>query len=132
MLNMDFSQKVVIDSAQQNWGVSRHKGVWPSPLAREEAECGHATSLVKYDAGASFAAHDHPKGEKTGVLEGVLSDATGDYPVGSYCRNPEGFYHAPFSQQGCYPAGSWIRSPEMSRHTPYVEQETLILVKVGH
>ena len=31
-----------------------------------------------------------------------------------------------------YPAGSWIRSPDMSQHYPYVEEDILILVKVGH
>jgi hypothetical protein len=33
---------------------------------------------------------------------------------------------------GEYPALSWIRSPHMSQHFPRVEEETLILVKVGH
>lgn len=210
---MNFSQKVVIDTSKQNWLESPFQGVWRKSLAREEAECGHATSIVRYDAGASFAAHEHPKGEEIFVLEGVFSDETGDYPTGSYLRNPEGFSHAPFSKEGCvllvklhqfqdkdsqhlhidtkntpwlqgnghlqvmplhnfgtestalvfwpageqfqphvhaggeeiyvisgefidehgrYPAGSWIRSPHLSRHNPYVEQDTLILVKVGH
>jgi len=213
MLNMDFSQKVVIDTEQQAWQTSPAKGVWRKPLAREDAERGHATSIVRYEAGASFNAHDHPKGEEILVLEGGFSDETGDYGAGYYLRNPEGVRHAPFSKNGCvilvklhqfkegdtkqvqidsqntqwlqgngnlkvmplhsfatestalvhwpagerfqehvhaggeeiyvisgelidehgrYPAGSWIRSPHMSRHNPYVEQDTLILVKVGH
>ena len=101
MLNMDFSQRVVIDTAAQDWVASPMPGVWRKPLAREEAERGHATSIVRYEAGARFSVHDHPKGEEILVLEGVFSDETGDYPAGTYFRNPEGFRHAPFSEPGC-------------------------------
>jgi anti-sigma factor ChrR (cupin superfamily) len=101
MLNMDFSQRVAIDSSQQQWQPSPMAGVWRKPLAREDAERGHATSIVRYDPGARFSAHDHPQGEEILVLEGVFSDATGNYPAGTYLRNPEGFRHAPFSNEGC-------------------------------
>jgi anti-sigma factor ChrR (cupin superfamily) len=101
MLNMDFNQKVVIEFAQQDWVTSPMPGVWRKPLAREDKERGHATSIVRYEPGARFSPHDHPKGEEILVLEGVFSDETGDYPAGTYLRNPEGFRHAPFSTQGC-------------------------------
>jgi anti-sigma factor ChrR (cupin superfamily) len=101
MINMDFSQRVVIYSQQQPWVASPMPGVSRKPLAREEAERGHATSIVRYDAGARFSAHDHPLGEEILVLEGIFSDASGDFPAGTYFRNPEGYRHAPFSEQGC-------------------------------
>ncbi len=101
MLNMDFDQRVVINTHQQKWVASPSTGVHRKPLAREEAERGHATSIVRYAPGASFSAHDHPSGEEILVLEGVFSDESGDYPVGTYFRNPEGFRHAPFSKKGC-------------------------------
>ena len=101
MLNMDFDQRVVINTNQQPWQTSPKKGVWRKPLAREEAEQGHATSIVKFEAGASFSEHNHPLGEEIFVLEGVFSDHTGDYGAGSYLRNPKGFTHAPFSKEGC-------------------------------
>ena len=101
MLNLDFSQAVFINSHLQPWQESPMAGVWRKRLAREEAERGHATSIVKYEAGASFSSHPHPLGEEIFVLEGVFSDETGDYPAGSYIRNPEGFEHAPFSKEGC-------------------------------
>ena len=101
MLNMDFEKRVVINTQQSDWIASPMAGVWRKPLAREDAERGHATSIVRYEAGASFAAHDHPLGEEILVLEGTFSDETGDYPAGYYLRNPEGFRHAPFSKQGC-------------------------------
>jgi len=74
MLNMDFSQRVVINTAAQEWVPSPMAGVWRKPLAREDVESGHATSIVRYDPGSQFRAHDHPKGEEILVLEGVFSD----------------------------------------------------------
>ncbi|ASP49605.1 cupin domain-containing protein [Cognaticolwellia beringensis] len=101
MINMDFTKRVVIDTTQQSWQASPLTGVWRKPLARENRESGHATSVVKYDAGASFSSHNHPLGEEILVLSGVFSDETGDFPAGSYFRNPKGFVHAPFSDNGC-------------------------------
>lgn len=101
MINMDFNERVVIETALQEWVASPMPGVWRKPLAREEAERGHATSIVRYEPGARFSTHDHPLGEEILVLEGVFSDETGDYPAGTYFRNPEGFRHAPFSREGC-------------------------------
>ncbi len=101
MLNMDFKKKVVIQTVKQKWVASPMPGVWRKPLAREDAERGHATSIVRYEPGARFSPHNHPKGEEILVLDGVFSDETGDYPTGTYFRNPEGFRHAPFSTEGC-------------------------------
>jgi len=101
LLNMDFSNFVVMDTTRMDWIPSPKAGVWRKPLAREEAERGHATSIVKYDAGASFNSHNHPLGEEILVLEGIFSDETGDFHAGTYFRNPKGFVHAPFSTQGC-------------------------------
>jgi anti-sigma factor ChrR (cupin superfamily) len=101
MLNMDFAQRVAIDSIAMDWVASPAPGVWRKPLARKEAERGHATSIVKYDPGASFKGHNHPKGEEILVLDGTFSDETGDFKAGTYFRNPKGFIHAPFSKEGC-------------------------------
>jgi anti-sigma factor ChrR (cupin superfamily) len=101
MLNMDFSQRVVIDTACLPWVASPKAGVWRKPLAREAAERGHATSIVRYDPGASFSGHNHPLGEEILVLEGTFSDETGDFHAGTYFRNPLNFRHAPFSRPGC-------------------------------
>ena len=98
---MQFEQKVVIDTLKMEWEGSPCDGVWRKPLAREEAERGHATSVVKFDAGVSFSPHDHPLGEEILVLEGTFSDEHGDYPAGTYIRNPEGYRHKPFSKEGC-------------------------------
>lgn len=101
MLNMDFSQQLVIHTQSQNWLKSPAKGVWRKPLEREAKESGHTTSVVKYEPGSRFATHHHPLGEEIYVLEGVFSDEHGDYAAGSYIRNPPGSAHAPFSLPGC-------------------------------
>ncbi|MCG6321632.1 cupin domain-containing protein [Vibrio alginolyticus] len=101
MLNMDFSKRIVIDTAQQEWIASPSKGVWRKPLEREAKESGHTTSVVKYEPNSQFSTHSHPQGEEILVLEGVFSDEYGDYPAGTYLRNPPGSQHAPFSEEGC-------------------------------
>jgi len=101
MLNMQFDQYVVIDTNEQEWKASPMPGVWRKPLAREAAEHGHTTSIVRYDPGSSFSPHQHPLGEEILVLEGVFTDQHGSYPVGTYIRNPPGSSHAPSSEEGC-------------------------------
>jgi anti-sigma factor ChrR (cupin superfamily) len=101
MLNMDFSRPATIDTARMAWVPSPKPGVWRKPLARAEAESGHATSIVRYDPGASFNGHNHPLGEEIFVLDGTFSDETGDFKAGTYFRNPKGFVHSPFSEEGC-------------------------------
>lgn len=101
MLNMDFTKTVCINVDAEEWVNSPAPGVERKPLAREDSEQGHATSIVRYLPGAKFAEHDHPKGEEIFVLEGTFSDQTGDYSKGTYFRNPEGFRHSPSSAEGC-------------------------------
>jgi anti-sigma factor ChrR (cupin superfamily) len=40
-------------------------------------------------------------GEEIFVLEGIFSDEYGDYPAGTYIRNPPNSCHSPFSREGC-------------------------------
>jgi anti-sigma factor ChrR (cupin superfamily) len=101
MLNMQFDQRVMINTNDHPWQPSPVSGVWRKPLAREEAERGHATSIVRYDSGASFPRHGHPLGEEILVLEGIFSDEHGNFGAGTYFRNPPGSTHAPFSKYGC-------------------------------
>jgi len=98
---MDFSQTVFMQTNKIDWIASPMSGVYRKPLAREESERGHATSLVRYEAGSVFRSHPHPLGEEILVLQGVFSDEKGDYKAGSYFRNPPGSSHAPHSAEGC-------------------------------
>lgn len=84
------------------WTASPSPGVWRKRVHRVgPAESGQVTSVVRYDAGSKFPAHEHPDGEEILVLEGVFTDERGDWPAGSFMLNPEGFRHAPSSLDGC-------------------------------
>lgn len=100
-LNMDRRQRCVIASSDMSWESSPMAGVWRKKLEREAAEHGQVTSVVRYEPGMHFSPHKHPLGEEIFVLEGVFSDEHGDYPAGTYLRNPPGSRHAPFSDEGC-------------------------------
>jgi hypothetical protein len=56
---------------------------------------------VRYAPDSHFPAHGHPGGEEILVLDGVFQDESGDYPAGSYIRNPPGTAHTPGSAPGC-------------------------------
>jgi hypothetical protein len=101
MLNMDFSQRLVIETATLDWQSSPMPGVMRKRMAFEDIERGHATSIVEFAPGSHFSPHGHPRGEEILVLEGIFSDEFGDYPAGCYFRNPEGFSHTPYSDTGC-------------------------------
>jgi anti-sigma factor ChrR (cupin superfamily) len=101
-LNADFDQRVVMPApCAASWVPSPEPGVQRHRLDRVGGEVARATSLVRYDAGSRFARHVHGGGEEFLVLEGNFSDEQGDYPVGTYKRNPPGTAHTPFSRQGC-------------------------------
>lgn len=100
-LHADFSQPVVIRPGDSPWLASPMAGVERCLLDRIGDEVARATSLVRYAPGSRFSEHQHPGGEEYLVLEGVFSDARGDYPAGTYVRNPIGSSHTPFSENGC-------------------------------
>ena len=58
-------------------------------------EVARATSLVRYAPNSSFSPHEHSGGEEIFVLEGVFGDEHGNYPAGTYMRNPIGTKHQP-------------------------------------
>jgi anti-sigma factor ChrR (cupin superfamily) len=101
-LHGDLARRVVVDTAKLAWTPSPSRTVWRKRLHRVgPAESGQVTSIVRYEAGASFPAHEHPEGEEILVLDGVFSDEHGDWPAGTWLLNQEGFRHAPFSREGC-------------------------------
>src|SRR6516165_7170873 len=58
------------------------------PVHRIGDEVARATSVVRYAPKSRFSAHIHGGGEEFLVLDGVFQDEHGDFPVGSYIRNP--------------------------------------------
>jgi hypothetical protein len=100
-LNADFSQRVAVHAARLAWVPSPMTGVERRMLDRIGDEVARATSIVRYAPGSHFSAHEHGGGEEFLVLEGVFQDEHGDYPVGSYVRNPPTSSHTPGSEPGC-------------------------------
>src|SRR5512145_2718737 len=100
-LNADFSRRAAVHAARLAWAPSPIAGVERRMLDRIGDEVARATSIVRYAPGSRFSAHTHGGGEEFLVLEGVFQDEHGDFPVGSYVRNPPDSSHAPGSQPGC-------------------------------
>jgi len=100
-LNADFSKRVVVHSEEIDWLASPMPGVDRRMLDRIGDEVARATSIVRYAPGSHFSAHTHTGGEEFIVLDGVFQDEHGDYPTGTYVRNPPTTSHTPGSAPGC-------------------------------
>jgi anti-sigma factor ChrR (cupin superfamily) len=100
-INADFTRRIVLSTNEMPWIPSPQSGVERRMLDRIGGEVARATSLVRYAAASSFPAHDHLLGEEFFVLDGVFSDEHGDYPAGTYIRNPPLSHHAPRTAPGC-------------------------------
>jgi anti-sigma factor ChrR (cupin superfamily) len=100
-LNADFTQRAVVHAATLDWTPSPIAGVERRMLDRIGGEVARATSIVRYAPHSRFSRHTHEGGEEFFVLEGVFQDEHGDYPAGSYVRNPPTSAHTPGSEPGC-------------------------------
>ncbi|MEM7442132.1 MAG: cupin domain-containing protein [Pseudomonadota bacterium] len=101
LLRADFSRREVVDTNQIAWLASPKAGVDRRMLDRIGDEVARATTIVRYVPASSFPAHTHGAGEEFLVLDGVFSDEHGDYPTGTYVRNPPGSQHTPRTDGGC-------------------------------
>lgn len=100
-LNADFSRRVAVHAARLAWVPSPIAGVERRMLDRIGDEVARATSIVRYAPGSQFSRHTHGGGEELLVLNGVFQDERGEYPAGSYVRNPPTSSHTPRSASGC-------------------------------
>lgn len=99
-INADFSKPASAHGADMPWIASPMPGVERRMLDRVGDEVARATSIVRYAPGSAFSAHVHSGGEEYLVLDGVFQDEHGDFPVGTYVRNPPGSSHTPGAAQG--------------------------------
>lgn len=95
LINADFAARIVSRAEDLDWVPSPVAGIQRRMLDRIGGEVARATSLVRYAPNARFSQHVHDGGEEFLVLDGSFHDARGDYPVGTYVRNPIGSAHAP-------------------------------------
>src|SRR5262245_30756360 len=100
-INDDLTVPVIVHAAQLPWKSSPAAGVDRRMLFRIGDEVARATSIVRYAPHSAFPRHTHGGGEEILVLDGVFQDEHGDYPAGSYFRNPPGTSHVPASKDGC-------------------------------
>ncbi|MCR9136858.1 MAG: cupin domain-containing protein [Alphaproteobacteria bacterium] len=100
-LNADFDKRVVVHSDAIDWKASPMPGVDRRMLDRIGGEVARATTIVRYAPNSKFSAHTHTGGEEFIVLDGVFQDEHGDYPAGTYVRNPPTTSHTPGSDEGC-------------------------------
>ena len=100
-LNADFSVRASVHGSQLEWQASPMAGVDRRMLERMGGEVARATTIVRYAPESHFSAHVHTGGEEFLVLEGVFQDEHGDFPAGSYIRNPPQSSHTPGSDEGC-------------------------------
>lgn len=100
-INAKFDEFIAIDTKTMDWVPSPMAGVDRRMLDRIGDEVARATSIVRYAPGSHFSEHTHSGGEEFIVLDGVFQDEHGDYPAGTYVRNPVGTHHIPRSDEGC-------------------------------
>jgi hypothetical protein len=101
LINADFSKRCAVHAAALPWIPSPMAGVDRRMLDRVGGEVARATSIVRYAPDSAFSPHIHDGGEEFLVLEGVFQDEHGDFPAGSYIRNPPLSRHKPGSKPGC-------------------------------
>jgi len=100
-LNSDFTARAVVHGATLPWVTSPIAGVERRMLDRIGDEVARATTIVRYAPDSRFSPHVHGGGEEFIVLDGVFQDEHGDFPAGSYIRNPPQSRHTPGSKPGC-------------------------------
>lgn len=100
-IHADFDKAVQLDTESMPWVASPMAGVERKMLDRVGGEVARATSIVRYAPNSQFSAHTHTGGEEFFVLDGVFQDEHGDYPTGTYVRNPPTTRHTPRSDEGC-------------------------------
>lgn len=99
-VNADFEKRTLVRFDENEWVASPMPGVERKMLDRIGEEVARATTIVRFAPGSAFSAHTHDGGEEYLVLDGTFQDEDGDFPVGSYIRNPPTSSHTPAARDG--------------------------------
>ena len=70
-------------------------------VLRSNKETGGSTVLLKFEAGATYPAHNHPGGEEVYVVEGDINLGKHELNAGDYLYTPPDGKHAAVSKDGC-------------------------------
>jgi anti-sigma factor ChrR (cupin superfamily) len=93
-LRADLARREVVRPGGEVWARWPKGSTERCVLERIGDELVRETSIVRHAAGARFSAHTNGEGEEFLVLAGSVHDDAGDYPDGTYVRNPIGTAHA--------------------------------------
>ena len=102
------STSLVLNNLQDYVSTLREESDWqpfrPGVTAHwlyQEADGGASAVLLRYEAGARVAEHEHVGYEHMFVVEGDQYDEDGSYPAGSFVIHQPGSRHSPGSHGGC-------------------------------
>lgn len=76
-------------------------GIYKKTLRHDEEQGRAPTFLLRFDAGASYPAHDHPAGEEAFVLDGEVNFGPHHLKAGDYLYTPPNGKHAVWTAAGC-------------------------------
>ncbi|MBI1760574.1 MAG: cupin domain-containing protein [Acidobacteria bacterium] len=94
----------LVRSQQVEWrplGEPGVRGVYIKELLFDHETQRAPTILLKFEAGATYPAHNHPGGEEVFVLEGDLKLGKDHLHAGDYLYTVPNGVHAVWSQHGC-------------------------------
>jgi len=98
---------VIIDTRAAEWPERYEPGLELMPLHQFRDE---NVVLIRWAPNTPFKGHTHHGGEEVFVIEGCFCDEYGDYP-----------------------AGTWLRNPDQSSHNAFTRDEgALLYLKAGH
>lgn len=91
--------RLAIDTNAIPWQASRVPGIAVRPIGPPDHPL--PVALLRFDPGAAAPYRRHAQGAMLYVLDGTLSDETGDHPAGSWLHLAPGAGHTPSSGSGC-------------------------------
>lgn len=89
-----------VESEALPWRPTPYAGVEWKKL-RFDAQSGESAVLLRFQPGARYGRHRHPRGEQYLVLEGSLEDGGRTWGAGAFVRHEAGSVHTPSSAAGC-------------------------------
>ena len=95
-MDPDDRETVHVDTNAAPWQPGPTPGYEIMPLFARGPE---RVALIRWSGAFEFPRHDHPGGEEILVLDGTLEDEHGQYPRGTWIRNPPGSAHSAFGRQ---------------------------------
>lgn len=91
----------LVRSHQAEWRPLDEPGVSMKTLRYDKESRRAPTILLKFEAGATYPAHNHPGGEEIFIIEGDLKVGKDHLYAGDYLYTPPNGKHAVWSENGC-------------------------------